>query len=104
MADPSIAPPGATGTVLQAGHSIEPDILAGWSGNLDQIPNSLIKGIDNEQVWLLVRRLDMTTFHIKTLSHTRVGGLDLHVAPDQVFSPIKMRSEVERLYMGVVGT
>lgn len=30
------------------------------------------------------------------------GGLDLVAAVDEDFSPNKMRSQVERLYMGVV--
>ena len=42
------------------------------------------------------------TYHVKELTVPVPGGLDFNVADEDEFSPDKLRSGVERLYMEVV--
>jgi hypothetical protein len=42
-------------------------------------------------------------FHIKHTPGHPEDELDLNIAPGQQFSPNKLRSALERLYMGIVG-
>jgi len=44
------------------------------------------------------------TYHVKEMLAPPPGGLDMNVADQDEFSPDKLRSSVERLYMTVVGT
>jgi hypothetical protein len=41
-------------------------------------------------------------YHVKRLSEPPLGGLDLNIADEEEFSPDKLRSNIERLYMTVV--
>lgn len=41
-------------------------------------------------------------YHLKEIPHAAPGGLDLNVADGEEFSPDKLRSNIERLYMTVV--
>ena len=41
-------------------------------------------------------------YHVKALPETPLGGLDLNIADEDEFSPDKLRSNFERLYMTVV--
>lgn len=41
-------------------------------------------------------------YHVKEMVGTAPGNLDMNVADEDEFSPDKLRSTVERLYMTVV--
>lgn len=74
----------------------------GWNEPKEKIENPLIAGIDNEDMWLLVRRFNKQTYHFKKIEHPVPGSLDLNVAEEEEFSPDKLRSNIERLYITVI--
>jgi hypothetical protein len=41
-------------------------------------------------------------YHVKAIHYTPPGGLDLNIADEDEFSPDKLRSNIERLYMTVI--
>lgn len=41
-------------------------------------------------------------YHLKEVPAPVPGGLDLNIADDEEFSPDKLRSNIERLYMTVI--
>lgn len=41
-------------------------------------------------------------YHVKEIENPPPGGLDLNIADEEEFSPDKLRSNVERLYMTIV--
>ncbi|WQF86745.1 hypothetical protein CDEST_11759 [Colletotrichum destructivum] len=74
----------------------------GWSDEPKQDAKPWVRGMDNEDLWVLVRRLNKSVYEIKRARETPFGGLDLTVAEESQNSPNKLRSEMERLYMGLV--
>ncbi|TQN65122.1 hypothetical protein CSHISOI_10308, partial [Colletotrichum shisoi] len=76
----------------------------GWNGEPKQDAKPWVRGMDNEDLWVLVRRLNKSVYEIKRARETPFGGLDLTVAEESQNSPNKLRSEMERLYMGLVGS
>jgi hypothetical protein len=48
-------------------------------------------------------KISQQTYHVKEMTAPPPGGLDMNVADEDEFSPDKLRSSVERLYMTVVG-
>jgi hypothetical protein len=43
-------------------------------------------------------------YHVKEIPNPPPGGLDLNIADEEEFSPDKLRSNLERLYMTIVGS
>jgi len=86
---------------VQQNHD-EPVVNLGWNEPKENIENPLVGGIDNEDLWLLVRRFNKQTYHFVEIEHPAPGGLDLNVAEEEEFSPDKLRSNIERLYMTVI--
>ena len=41
-------------------------------------------------------------YHVKAMSGPTPGGLDLNIAEEEEFSPDKLRSNIEKLYMTVI--
>lgn len=41
-------------------------------------------------------------YHVKEIPNPPPGGLDLNIADEEEFSPDKLRSNLERLYMTIV--
>ena len=41
-------------------------------------------------------------YHVKEIPQPPPGGLDLNIADEEEFSPDKLRSNIERLYMTIV--
>ncbi|KAI9851612.1 MAG: hypothetical protein M1838_003206 [Thelocarpon superellum] len=74
----------------------------GWNQHVDQVPAPLVGGLPNEEVWTLVRRFNKQMYHVKATPTAPPGGLDLNIAEDEEFSPDKLRSNIERLYMTVI--
>ncbi|KAK0729545.1 hypothetical protein B0H67DRAFT_501065 [Lasiosphaeris hirsuta] len=73
----------------------------GWNEKKQDIAAPLVGGMDNEELWLLVRRFDKQIYHVKSAKYPVPGGLDLNIADEEEFSPDKLRANVERLYMTV---
>ncbi|RDW91030.1 hypothetical protein BP5796_02195 [Coleophoma crateriformis] len=73
----------------------------GWNEDAQAIPE-LVGGLPNEELWTLIRRFNKQMYHIKALPEAPLGGLDLNIADEEEFSPDKLRSNIERLYMTVI--
>lgn len=73
----------------------------GWFEDPNDIP-PLVGGLPNEELWTLIRRFNNQMYHVKATTDQSPGGLDLYIAEDNEFSPDKLRSNVERLYMTVI--
>ena len=73
----------------------------GWNDHPDDVPE-LVGGLDNEELWTLVRRFNKQMYHVKATKAPLLGGLDLNIADEDEFSPDKLRANVERLYMTVI--
>ncbi|KAG7145869.1 hypothetical protein HYQ46_005351 [Verticillium longisporum] len=75
----------------------------GWNtDNSNNVPNPLVGGLSNEELWVLVRRFDKQLFHVKAIPEAPLAELDLNIADEEEFSPDKLRSHIERLYMTVL--
>ena len=89
----------------------------GWQKNAKGV-DTLVGGLDNDELWMLIRRFNKVcktsrlcairltrtqqTFHVKAIPQAPPGGLDLNIADEDEFSPIKLRANLERLYMTVI--
>ncbi|KAL9601571.1 MAG: hypothetical protein Q9219_002405 [cf. Caloplaca sp. 3 TL-2023] len=73
----------------------------GWNEHPKEVPD-LVGGLDNEDLWTLVRRFNKQMYHAKATTAPLLGGLDLNIADEDEFSPDKLRASVERLYMTVI--
>ena len=74
----------------------------GWNQRKQEVAEPLVGGMDNEELWLLVRRFNKQMYHVKSIPHPIPGGLDLNIADEEEFSPDKLRANLERLYMTVI--
>ncbi|ROW04747.1 hypothetical protein VMCG_04718 [Cytospora schulzeri] len=74
----------------------------GWNEKKQDVAEPLVGGMDNEELWLLVRRFNKQMYHVKSIPHPVPGGLDLNIADEEDFSPDKLRANLERLYMTVI--
>lgn len=84
----------------QAEHG-EEVVNLGWNEPALAISNPLVGGVSNEHLWVLVRRFNKQMYHVKEIPNPPPGGLDLNIADEEEFSPDKLRSNVERLYMTI---
>lgn len=73
----------------------------GWNDHPKEVPQ-LVGGLDNEELWTLIRRFNKQIYHVKATTAPLLGGLDLEIADEDEFSPDKLRANVERLYMTVI--
>ena len=84
-------------------YNTDPEVKdLGWNAPPEKIPAPLVGGLPNDALWLLVRRFNKQMYHVKAIDHAPPGGLDLNVASEDEFSPDKLRSNVERLYMTAI--
>lgn len=58
-------------------------------------------GLKNEDIWQLVRRFNKQVYHLKAVDGPVQGGIDLTIADKDEFTPDKLRSTLERLYMTI---
>jgi len=93
---PSVEEPG----LVQLDHDEEVKDL-GWNQPKEGIPAPLVGGMENEDLWVLVRRFDKQMYHVKEFPHPVANNLDLNIADEDEFSPDKLRATIERLYMTV---
>ncbi|TLS21385.1 uncharacterized protein PpBr36_10265 [Pyricularia pennisetigena] len=98
----AVSDPGKDKGAAQIDHDQQQLLDLGWQGDPKEIPEHLIAGIDNEDLWTFVRRFDKQVFFLKETSDVPVGGLDLYLADGAEFSANKLRSQFERLYMGLI--
>ncbi|CAK7236906.1 hypothetical protein SBRCBS47491_009795 [Sporothrix bragantina] len=73
----------------------------GWHEEKKDIVSPLVGGLGNEELWLLTRRFNKQMYHVKEVVQPVPGNLDLNIADEEEFSPDKLRSNLERLYMTV---
>ncbi|KAI9069704.1 hypothetical protein FKP32DRAFT_1586683 [Trametes sanguinea] len=73
----------------------------GWRKDSAHIP-SLIKGISNDDLFMLIRRFNKQVQHVRAIPPPPPGFLDLEISDDEEFSPDKLRANIERLYMTVI--
>ncbi|KAH8174991.1 hypothetical protein LIA77_06410 [Sarocladium implicatum] len=73
----------------------------GWNKDGSRDQREWVPGLHNEDVWLLQRRMNKVAFEIQRVHHVPDEELDLAVSSEMQCSPNKLRSEVERLYMGI---
>lgn len=74
----------------------------GWNEHPAEVPKPLVGGLPNEELWTLVRRFNKQMYHVKATNASPPGGLDLNIVENEEFSPDKLRSNMERLYMTVI--
>lgn len=72
----------------------------GW--NDEGIPKPLVGGIENEELWTLMRRFNKQVFHVKSIEEPPLANLDMNIADGEEFSPEKLRAQLERMYMVVL--
>ncbi|KAK3709846.1 profilin, required for normal timing of actin polymerization in response to thermal stress [Vermiconidia calcicola] len=74
----------------------------GWHEPDHKIPDPLVGGLPNDDLWILIRRFNKQMYHVKEVSRPAPGSLDLNIADEEEFSPDKLRASLERLYMTVI--
>ncbi|KAF2501204.1 hypothetical protein BU16DRAFT_450690 [Lophium mytilinum] len=74
----------------------------GWNEPQHAVASPLVGGLPNDELWVLIRRFDKQMYHVKEYPYAVPGGLDLNIADEEEFSPDKLRSNVERLYMTII--
>ena len=87
---------------VQTGHEHGEVRDMGWNDHPKDVPTPLVGGLPNEDLWTLVRRFNKQIYHLKATNEPLLGGLDLNIVDEDEFSPDKLRSNVERLYMTVI--
>ncbi|KXJ96244.1 hypothetical protein Micbo1qcDRAFT_218134 [Microdochium bolleyi] len=72
-------------------------------GDPVHVPANIVDGLDNQDLWLLLRRFNKHVFHIKATTRPMLhGDLDFTTAPGEDFTASKLRAQLERLYIGIV--
>ncbi|KAJ7054900.1 hypothetical protein C8F01DRAFT_1322399 [Mycena amicta] len=84
----------------QEGHDAEVMDL-GWNQHPANVAKPLIGGLENEELWLLIRRFNKQMYHVKEYPYPLPGKLDINIADEEEFSPDKLRASLERLYVTV---
>ncbi len=85
-----------------AQHNASEDVKdLGWDSDPKHVP-TMVGGLPNEELWTLIRRFDKQMYRVKATAGPPPGGLDLNIVDEDDFSPDKLRSNLERLYMTVV--
>ncbi|EED19877.1 conserved hypothetical protein [Talaromyces stipitatus ATCC 10500] len=74
----------------------------GWRQQPDEFDEPIIVGISNEDLYMLIRRFNKQVYHVRAASTLPLDNLDLNPVDDEEFSPDKLRSNIERLYMTVI--
>ncbi|KAK0614619.1 hypothetical protein B0T14DRAFT_499848 [Immersiella caudata] len=72
----------------------------GWN-DPDDASEELVPGLPNQELWKLLRRFNKQTYYVKAVLEDPANGLDLEITNDEVFTPVKFKTHLERLYMTV---
>ncbi|PHH69015.1 hypothetical protein CDD80_7080 [Ophiocordyceps camponoti-rufipedis] len=82
-------------------HEVEVKDL-GWNERSGGgVPRQVLGGLDNDDLWTLMRRFDKFVFRVRSVGNVPATTLDMDVADDDDFSPDKLRATIERLYVSV---
>ncbi|OJJ35914.1 hypothetical protein ASPWEDRAFT_69172 [Aspergillus wentii DTO 134E9] len=74
----------------------------GWNASSSEdIDETLVPGLSNEDVWMLVRRFNKT-YYVKAQHDVPLQRLDLNRGENEEFSPDKLRATLERLYTTII--
>ncbi|KAI0756005.1 hypothetical protein C8Q80DRAFT_1092010 [Daedaleopsis nitida] len=74
----------------------------GWRNDSIRAP-SLIRGMSNDEIFMLIRRFNKQVQHVRALPTAPPRDfLDFEIADDEEFSPDKLRANLERLYMTMI--
>jgi len=87
---------------VQTNHEVGEVRDLGWNDHPSDVPTPLVGGLPNEELWTLVRRFNKQMYHVKATNDPMLAGLDLINVDEAEFSPDKLRSNIERLYMTVI--
>lgn len=74
----------------------------GWNKEVQYVPQPVVGGLRNEELWTLIRRFNKQIFEVRSIETAPLADLDMNIAEDDVFSPEKLRAQLERLYMTIV--
>ncbi|KAJ5818536.1 hypothetical protein N7474_004127 [Penicillium riverlandense] len=74
----------------------------GWGQSGDQIEESLVAGLSNEDLWMLIRRFNKQVYAVKAVPDAPLQRLDLTRTAEEEFSPDKLRATLERFYITIV--
>ncbi|KAJ5960386.1 uncharacterized protein N7479_007536 [Penicillium vulpinum] len=74
----------------------------GWDESPDFIEDSLVAGLSNEDLWMLIRRFDKQVYRVQAVPDAPVQRLDLTRKDDDEFSPDKLRATLERFYTTII--
>lgn len=74
----------------------------GWNKELHHVPQPVVGGMRNDELWVLIRRFNKQIFDVKSIDTVPLDDLDMNIAENDEFSPEKLRAQLERLYMIVV--
>ncbi|TFB01832.1 hypothetical protein CCMA1212_006529 [Trichoderma ghanense] len=98
QADDEAASKGAS----QLGHDDVEVKNIGWNQKAQFVPQPVVGGLRNEELWTLIRRFNQQVFEVRSIDTVPLADLDMNVAEDDTFSPDKLRATLERFYMTVV--
>jgi hypothetical protein len=73
----------------------------GWNKEQHHVPQPVVGGMRNEELWVLIRRFNKQVFEVRSIEKAPLADLDMNIAEDDVFSPEKLRAQLERLYMTI---
>ncbi|PNP45527.1 hypothetical protein TGAMA5MH_02750 [Trichoderma gamsii] len=73
----------------------------GWNKEPHHVPQPVVGGMRNEELWVLIRRFNKQVFEVRSIEKAPLADLDMNIAEDNVFSPEKLRAQLERLYMTI---
>lgn len=74
----------------------------GWNEDDKTRLPPIVQGIENEELWALLRRFNKQAFEVRTVKQPPLANLDMNIADDDEFSPDKLRAHLERCYVSVV--
>jgi hypothetical protein len=101
----------STGGLVKQHDVAEDDALDAHTHNVwahpDEVPKEVIEGLDNDELWKILRRFDKQMYHVKAIPGQKRGPhpeeeMDLVNASDEEFSPDRLRSNMERLYINFI--
>lgn len=74
----------------------------GWNEKAQCVPQPVVGGMRNEELWTLIRRFNKQVFEVRSIEAVPLADLDMNIAEDDAFSPDKLRAQLERLYMTII--
>ncbi|KAH7034560.1 uncharacterized protein B0I36DRAFT_360073 [Microdochium trichocladiopsis] len=81
-------------------------VSIGWDSHErdgGRLPEQVVEGLDNEDLWHLLRKFNRQIFHVKATTRPLLpGDVDFDTAADEDFTAKKVRAHLERLYIGVI--